>query len=85
MSEITYDRKARGCAVPKTWMCPFWCWEDHLKLHCDGAALGFKSPQARQEYIGRYCANNPGWEGCPIAKALVKECEGSEVDEKTGE
>lgn len=61
--------------MPKSWACPFWQWEEVLCLHCEGAKLTFKSREGWRTYIDRYCAHVPGWEECPIARALTKEYE----------
>jgi len=61
--------------VPKTWACPYWRWEDKLKVCCEGCSMKFRSVEARENYIDQYCANVPGWEGCPVAVSLGRDYE----------
>lgn len=63
--------------MARTWSCPFWKWEDGLKVYCEGCRMDFADQEAREDYIKRYCASNPGWEGCTVAQALCRRYEGS--------
>lgn len=67
--------------MAKTWCCPFFSWEDGLKVYCEGACVAFRTQEVRQKYINRYCAAVPGWEGCPIAEQLVAAYEKEDTDE----
>lgn len=58
--------------MAKTWVCPFWKWEERLTVYCEGAKTEFRTPGARTAYIDRFCANIPGWEQCPLAAELSK-------------
>ena len=69
--------------MARTWFCPFWKWEDGLKVYCEGARMDFTDQDAREDYIGRYCANNPGWECCTVAKCLCRQYERREKNAET--
>ena len=61
--------------MPKTFSCPFWSWESGLKLYCECCRLDFPDRETRGDYTDRYCANNPGWQGCTVARALCRQYE----------
>lgn len=56
----------------KTYECPFWRWEKRLCVNCEGGRIEFVDEQAREDYIGRYCASVEGWEACSIAQHLER-------------
>jgi hypothetical protein len=56
----------------RAYQCPFFSWEeDHCKLHCEGAVLKFTAPVAMDNYIDAFCADNPGWKNCTVAKNIM--------------
>ena len=57
--------------MPRTWCCPFWKFEDGLKVFCEGCRLHFQAAEARNDYVSRFCANVPGWEDCTVAQELI--------------
>lgn len=63
--------------MPITWMCPYFSWEDVYgkKVYCDCARLKFETQDERNDYVKRYCANNPGWQRCTIAQNLTRKFE----------
>jgi len=63
--------------MPVTWACPFWKWEDGLKVYCSGGRIDFPNAEAREDYIYRYCAYVPGWEDCTLAANLIRDYERS--------
>lgn len=65
----------------RTWSCPYWRWEKGRYIYCDGCRLHFKSPEARNDYVSRFCANVPGWEGCTVAQTLLRHTEEEPDDE----
>ena len=67
----------------KFWACPFYKWNDKTKVACEGGCrLSFPDKPTACEYMDRYCANNPGWKGCTLARSLLKYHEGKIEDEK---
>jgi len=66
--------------VPKVYDCPFWRWEERMRVHCEGGNVRFSDAAMRADYIGRYCANNPGWKACSIAAGLLRHYEGGHTD-----
>ena len=52
------------------WACPFWKWDGDMTVNCCGGRIVFPSRKAADEYMTAYCANNPGWENCTVAKKL---------------
>ena len=57
--------------MPKTWACPFWSWEEKLKVHCEGGNLVFPCMDSRVLFIDQFCACVPGWNNCCIAQNLL--------------
>ena len=68
--------------MPKTWCCPYWKWEDGLRVHCEAAKLTFSSADEREAYINRYCAAVPGWADCTIAKFINSKYERGKTNVK---
>lgn len=68
--------------MPRTWACPFWKWEEGLKVHCAGGRMDFTDRAGREDYISRYCANSSGWKDCTVADNL---CRGYERGIATGD
>lgn len=61
--------------------CPFFgSAKKKLVLHCELAELGFPDKQAQDSFEKRFCANQPGWKSCPLARTMQdyyerKDCE----------
>ena len=56
----------------RTWMCPFFVWDEMLAIHCEGGRLTFKDREQMLEYIDRHCACLQGWKNCSMAISLEK-------------
>lgn len=54
----------------KTYICPFYAWEEKLAVHCEMAHVKFPDKAVRDEYLGRYCSALPGWRGCTLARQM---------------
>ena len=54
----------------KTFLCPFFTWDERTRVHCEGGRMSFKDRKAAMEYIDRYCAGE--WRGCTMAAALLR-------------
>lgn len=66
----------------KAWACPFFKWDDAMKLGCDGGVMRFPDRQAAVEFMDNYCANVPGFMGCSIEKALEEHYERTNSDDE---
>lgn len=44
--------------MPKTWCCPFFSWEEKLKVYCSCARLTFRNIGERERYID---TSLPAW------------------------
>ena len=56
----------------KYWACPFFKWDAAKDVNCEGGKISFPTSEAANAYMNAYCANNPGWETCSVAKALYE-------------
>lgn len=56
----------------KTFECPFFKWDERLRVHCEGGCASFRDRAAAQEYINRHCASVNGWKSCSLACSLVR-------------
>ena len=56
----------------KTYECPFYRWEEKMKIHCEGGTVNFLSKGMRQHFTERYCSNERGWKFCTIAGCLCR-------------
>ena len=54
--------------------CPFWInGISMFEIRCEGTKpLEFESKELKKEYQKKYCAMNPGWEKCPVAKKILE-------------
>lgn len=75
----------------KAWICPFFRWDDRLKVVCEGGSrVTFPDQRGAKRFIEAYCANEAGgWKRCCIAAALTEYYEnggaqGHETGWKTG-
>ena len=64
----------------KYWACPFFKWDGAKDINCEGGRITFPSPDAANEYMNTFCAHNPGWENCTVAKTLYEYYERTEED-----
>lgn len=55
----------------KTWACPFFKWDERLRVHCEGGTISFRDRQEAAEYIDRHCACVDGWKKCSLARSLL--------------
>ena len=65
--------------MPTYFCCPYFRWEQKLKLYCDAGRIDFKDMEDRRSYVYTYCACNPGWENCTLAKNITKRYDRKEV------
>ena len=53
------------------WCCPYYKWDGKGTVHCEGGKLKLP-PAAAEDYIRTYCADNPGWRRCTVARAVTR-------------
>ena len=56
----------------RSWVCPFFKWDERLRVHCEGGRQVFPDGQAARDYAGRYCACMEGWKNCSVADNLLR-------------
>lgn len=62
---------SRAANRHKYWACPFFRWDGYADVHCgDGSKIIFPDPDTANAYMTAYCASNPGWQACSVARAL---------------
>lgn len=54
----------------KTFVCPFFSWDERLCIHCEGGRIRFPDRQTAGEYIDQHCASVDGWRSCTVARML---------------
>lgn len=60
-------------SVPK---CPFWRRGEGVVVACEGGTITtFETRKERTLYIAEWCAKNPEWQNCPIAKKILLQYE----------
>lgn len=64
------------------WSCPFYKWDERLKIHCEGNRIAFHDQKGIQDYANQHCASPSGWKNCSIAKSLLEYYERKEQSEK---
>ena len=69
--------------MPRAYCCPFFRWEEKLKTHCEGGMLSFPDAEAKAEYVKKYCADHPGWQGCTVAQNVNDFYERKEKSDET--
>ena len=63
-------------------MCPYY-FSDYIDgVNCECGKLRFKSTKHARQFFEQYCANNPGWEQCTLAKHLTKRILEEDNDKK---
>lgn len=56
--------------MPRVYNCPFFRWEDGMKIHCESGTVRFPTIKCKLDYARRFCAAVPGWNGCTLAQYL---------------
>ncbi len=56
----------------KTFACPFFRWDERLRVHCEGGCVSFRDRQEATEYIDRHCADLKDWNSCSLACSLLR-------------
>lgn len=59
----------------RVWACPFFRWDERLRVHCEGGKMSLTDPRTFESYACRYCCDVDGWDRCSLAKALVEQYE----------
>lgn len=54
----------------RVWMCPYYRFDDRLKVKCDAGTIKFPDRYAIVKFADDYCGNLPGWEKCPLAMCM---------------
>jgi hypothetical protein len=67
----------------RAYQCPFFRWEDQLKIHCEGGVLRWPCYEAMQNYIDAFCACSPGWKNCTVAQNVNDFYERKEKSDET--
>lgn len=55
----------------KTYICPFFKWDEKMKVHCEGGRVDFPDQSARGDFLDRYCAGQD-WGSCAIARLMLQ-------------
>ena len=54
-------------------VCPYYQWSRGVRVGCEGECrVSFPDRKSFDRYVGAYCANLPGWEGCTLARARTE-------------
>ena len=56
----------------KTFVCPFFRWDERLRIHCEGGRISFRDRQEAEEYIEHNCGELNRWRECSIARSLLR-------------
>ena len=54
----------------RQWACPFFRWDEQLKLHCEGCHVTFPDKEAAVKFFDVRCASLQGYKTCEVAKML---------------
>ena len=60
------------------WVCPFFKWDERLRIHCEGGRQVYPDRQAARDYAQRYCTHMEGWKCCSVAENLLRYYERTE-------
>lgn len=52
----------------RTWMCPFFGWDEKTKIHCEAGRIVFGDDASLRAYAERHCGSITGWKSCTMAK-----------------
>ncbi len=55
----------------RRWACPFFRWDEKLRVVCDAGKVNFPDGVAKREYANEFCGSVKGWESCTMAAMLV--------------
>lgn len=66
----------------KTFVCPFFKWDERLRVHCEGGHLAFRDRPETEDYIDRHCADLEGWKGCSLAGSLLRYYERTDAERR---
>lgn len=69
----------------KFWSCPFFKWDEKLRVHCEGGVIRFRDRREAGEYQDCYCASLNGWKGCSVASSVARYYERTEQNAKRGQ
>lgn len=61
--------------MPRVFECPFFKWEEKLRIHCEAGVLDFMSRDGYKDYCDKFCGDALGWKGCTLAQNLGMEYE----------
>lgn len=62
----------------KTFICPFFKWDERLGVHCEGGKVVFPDRAAAEDYIDRHCGAG-GWRNCSVASSLLRYYERTDI------
>lgn len=65
-----------------SWACPFYRWDERLKVHCGKNRVVFQDRDGIRNYAKKYCASPSGWSSCTLAQSLIEQYERNEKNEK---
>lgn len=65
----------------RTWICPFFKWDEKQRVHCEGGTITMPDKQAYKAYIDQYCSSC-GWGGCSMSATLMDYYERQDAEEK---
>ena len=51
----------------RTWICPYFKWDEKTKIHCECGILCFCDNRELVEYAEKYCSDF-GWGSCTLAR-----------------
>jgi hypothetical protein len=69
----------------KAWVCPYFRWDEKLKMGCECGRLVFPDRKSAVTYMEKFCADEDhGWKGCSIAKMTNDYYERIEANEQSG-
>ena len=69
----------------RAWACPFFKWDERLRVHCEGGCVQFRDREQAVEYQNGYCASLEGWESCTVAASAVRYYERMDQNAKRGQ
>lgn len=67
----------------KAWTCPYFVWDEKLKIGCECGKLTFPDKKSAVDYMNCYCASH-GWQKCTIAASTTEYYERTGNNDKEG-
>lgn len=55
----------------RTWVCPFYKWDERLCVHCEGGKIRFPDRISLNEFVRLYCGT-ANWKTCSVAENLLR-------------